>query len=190
MEWMPRKQRRYRRTPPRRFGHAVQNQEQEHRGGDVQQNAGQVMSPGSGCVDLAVQHVRQPGQRMPVARVKTKRPDQASPSQAGLHQRIIRHILLIIILNKTVTQRRQVKHQRDEPQACGKQASELCILRLHFHAATMMRNHIGSSMANVVSNGKHRCFCRAVLVVRGPCFNMEFDAGFIRKNPRKSLQFF
>ena len=52
---------------PETAGHPPQDQEQQDRRGGVQQDVGQVVSAGVQAVELAVQHVGEPGQRMPVA---------------------------------------------------------------------------------------------------------------------------
>src|SRR5665213_535331 len=111
-----------------------------------------MMAARPGTVDLAIQHMRQPGQRMPVARMKTERPDESPPSQPRLHQRVVRHILLVIVFDKTVVKHRQVKQQSDQSQGQTDQSPKLRIVGLHFHAGTMMLNQTDSSMANDRSN--------------------------------------
>jgi hypothetical protein len=76
---------------------------------------------------------------MPVARMKTKGPDQAIPSQSGLHPGIVSDILLVIKLDKTVVKHREIQGQRDHGQPDADEASffELWIVRPH--GVSMMR---------------------------------------------------
>ena len=86
---MPGKERGDARTPPDRAGHSAQNQKEQERIANVQQDIRQVMPGGLQAVDLAIQHVRKPGQWVPVARMVAKRPNQAVAGQAPLHLRIL-----------------------------------------------------------------------------------------------------
>ena len=66
-------------------------------------------------VELTVQHVRQPGQRMPVCRAKTfKSPDDTGPCQPGLDVLVFRYVLLVIISEELVGDGRQEKRKSDE----------------------------------------------------------------------------
>ena len=47
-------------------GHPPQGQEQQDRRGGVQEHVGQMMAAGLQAIKLAVQHVREPSQRVPV----------------------------------------------------------------------------------------------------------------------------
>jgi len=77
----------------------------------VQQNAGQMMAAGMQSVQLAVQHVRQPRQRMPVERIILReRPDHSFERQAANDFRIFINVLLVIIVNKSVPQRLAKNH--------------------------------------------------------------------------------
>ena len=56
---------------------------------------------------LTVQHVRYPGQRMPVARIRRgERPDDARLRDAGLDAEVGRDVLLIIVGYEAVTEHR------------------------------------------------------------------------------------
>src|SRR5207247_7930744 len=66
-------------------------------------------------VKLTIEHVRKPGQRMPIARVKSpESPGGSLPAQACLHVRIFGHILLVIINQKFVGKSRQINGRSEE----------------------------------------------------------------------------
>ena len=62
---------------------------------------------------LAVRHVRQPGERMPVARVpRRERPFDAGPRQAVLNHGIFGDVIAVVIEREVVMRRRQINRQR------------------------------------------------------------------------------
>ena len=83
----------------------------------MQEQAGNVMAGRLQMVKLAVQHVRQPRQRVPVAGVQCrKRPLYALGRQPRLHSRIAADIIRIIQVNKTEPAHRPIGASRDERQ--------------------------------------------------------------------------
>ena len=78
---MDREDRRHPGAGPECPGHPPQGQEQEDRRGGVQEHVGQMMAAGLQVIKLAVQHVREPGQRVPVGGVE--RGDRPGDSLAG-----------------------------------------------------------------------------------------------------------
>jgi hypothetical protein len=83
---MERKHRRHPGAGPKRAGHAVEQQEEQDGIGRVQEQTGQVMAGGFQPVKLAIQHVRHPGQRMPIGGVGGGQgPLDALPVQAVLN---------------------------------------------------------------------------------------------------------
>ena len=64
---------------------------------------------------LAVRHVRKPRERMPVARVSGGEcPFDTGPRQAGLHHRIFRDVIAVVIKREAVVRRRQINRQRSQ----------------------------------------------------------------------------
>ena len=59
--------RRHPRAGPDCPSHALQRQEQENRRDGVEEHVGQMMAGGLQAIELAVEHVREPGQRVPVS---------------------------------------------------------------------------------------------------------------------------
>lgn len=72
----------------------------------MEQDIGEVMTAGVQSVELAVQHVREPGQGMPVMRMAVSEgPADAGQGQTLYNLRIIIHILVVIIIDKPMTER-------------------------------------------------------------------------------------
>ena len=62
-----------------------------------------MMPAGVEAEHLAVGHVREPGERMPVARVKGReRPLDPGPRQAVLNERIFGDVIVVIVKRETV----------------------------------------------------------------------------------------
>ena len=67
----------------------------------MEQHAAQVMAPGGLLIDLPVEHVRQPGERMPVGGVEmAEGPDHVFPAQAASDVRVAIDILAVVRLTK------------------------------------------------------------------------------------------
>ena len=71
---------------------------------------------------LAIEHVRKPCQGMPVARVLIReRPLQTPPTQSGADGGILKDIIVVIVINKTVMARGPVNRQRSDYQCKARQ---------------------------------------------------------------------
>jgi len=54
---------------------------------------------------LAIEHVRDRGQRMPVLRVDVReRPDDAAPGKARAHVRVVEHVERIIVIDELMVE--------------------------------------------------------------------------------------
>ena len=105
-------------TGPERRGHLPQGEEQEDGGGRMEQHAAQVMAPGGLLIDLPVEHVRQPGERMPVGGVEmAEGPDHVLPAQAAGDVRVAIDILVVVKVHEAVpdgpAEDRQDGHQEE-----------------------------------------------------------------------------
>ena len=85
---MNRKHRRHKRAAPQEPRHPPQHQEKQDRRRRVEQDVGEMMAAGLQSVKLAVQHVGNPGQRMPVGGMDVgERPDdplkRQTPATSG-----------------------------------------------------------------------------------------------------------
>ena len=76
---------------PEIAGHLPQDQEEENGAGGVQQDIGQVVSAGViQSVELAVQHVGEPSQRVPVGGMEVcKGPDDSLGGETACNLRIL-----------------------------------------------------------------------------------------------------
>ena len=93
MQWMPGKKRRDHRAPPQRVGHSFQDEEEQHGIGGVQEQVDGVRTAWLEAEALAVQHVRHPGDRMPIGAIaRLKAPDQPAPAQTVLQVGISKDI--------------------------------------------------------------------------------------------------
>ena len=64
---------------------------------------------------FAVQHVREPGERVPVAEVPVvEGPFHATPRETGLDGRVLGDVIAVVIDDEGVAARRQIRQQGDE----------------------------------------------------------------------------
>ncbi len=118
-------QRRHQRTRPEVTRHVRQDAEQKDRRSGVQQNIGQMASPGAGAVDLAVQHEGEPRQGMPVrAMAMGEGPGDCLGPQTVGNQRIFADVLVVIKVDEP-EMHRLAKHQHDRQQK--KTADHQCL---------------------------------------------------------------
>src|ERR1035437_7914236 len=81
----------------------------------MKENVGEVMAPGPQTEELAVQDMRQPGQRMPVGGVcAVKSPADALPRQAALDVTVFSDVKVVIIINEAVAQGREESAEHDQ----------------------------------------------------------------------------
>ncbi len=80
--------------------------------------------------------------------MKTERPTQPGRRQAGLHARIFRDVLLVVVLDEVVMQHREVKPQGGQAQGQTDQNSELKVINARIHLGTMMHKQRANSIAN------------------------------------------
>src|ERR1051326_6306708 len=102
-------------TPPLGRGRALQKQKQQDAVGGVKQRVGEVMSSRVQPIDLHIDHVREPGERMPITGVGAlKRPAQPGYAQTFLNDGILTDILRVIIIYEGVMEHWLVKSQGQE----------------------------------------------------------------------------
>ena len=78
-------------------GHGEEEEKQQGRGHGVKRHIDQMKSRGSDAEQLAVHHERQPGYRMPVARVKCgKRPPDGVSGESGEDVTVVRDVIGVI----------------------------------------------------------------------------------------------
>src|ERR1035441_7659466 len=91
------KERSHQGAAPKRARQALKQSEEQEGVGGVKEQAGDVMAEGLQPVKLAVQHVRQPRQRMPIRSVSAREsPPHALPPQSRLHPWIVGEVIRIV----------------------------------------------------------------------------------------------
>ena len=112
---MDRKQRRHKGAGPEFSRHLEQEEEQQDGRGGVQRNAGQVVSAGMAkTVDLAIRHVRDPGERVPIGGMTAgEGPREPVGRQTAGDVRVLDDVLIVVIVDERVT-RGLAKHARDQ----------------------------------------------------------------------------
>ena len=114
--------RRHPRAGPERSRHPPQRQEQDDRGGGVQEHVGQVVATGLQSVEIAVQHVREPGQRVPVERlVRGDCPGDCLTGQAVLDVCVVEDVVIVVEVDDVVADRlaKDDDHRQHEQAAHG-----------------------------------------------------------------------
>lgn len=110
MQRVPREKRCDRRAAPLGARHSQQNEEQQHRIQRVQKHTSRMVSPHPPSENLAIDHVGEPGYRMPVARVaRLKSPLQPAGSHAPIDMRISRNVNLVVNVDKAKVKGGRVK---------------------------------------------------------------------------------
>ena len=86
--------------------HFFENEKEQNRIGRVQQQAGGVMPARVQAEELAIEHVREPGERMPVGGPRGhKRPPDVLRRQSAPHMRIFRDVILVVLGDEIVFER-------------------------------------------------------------------------------------
>ena len=136
-------QREYRgdeRAPPRGPGHAGEHLEEERGARRVEQDAGRMMAGRRQPEELSVEHVREPGERVPVGRVGCgERPGDTGPRKARPDVHVLGHVFGVVVVDEAVPKDRdeddggQGNHARDGemPPAADPHASESPARRPH-----------------------------------------------------------
>ena len=113
MQGMQREQRRHHEAAPEGTRHPPQQQEQQQRIGDMKPHTYQVLCPRLVAEELKVQHVGDPGQRMPVTGVAALEcPGNVLPLQAALNVRVRSNVIRVVVVDVAMTSDRQEYRQR------------------------------------------------------------------------------
>ena len=96
------------------LGHVVKDKKKQQHGDGVEQNVREMMADGSKSKQLAIDHVRNRRERMPVPRVAVReRPSDSAQCQPARHDRISVNVSLIVEINEFVTKRLPENQPRD-----------------------------------------------------------------------------
>ena len=100
---------------PEGAGHSVEEQKEKERVGDVEAEAGEMMAGRAQAVELHIQHVGEPGQRVPVGRVAGgESPPEALECQPGLDMEVFRDVIGIVKGDEPAAENGPVGEQGDE----------------------------------------------------------------------------
>src|SRR3954471_5977140 len=140
---MDRKKRCYQRSRPERAGHLPEKEEQQDCVEGVDENAGEMMPPRIQTVELAIDHVRDPGEGMPVRRMEMgESPKNAFESQAARDLGVLRHVFEVVVVNEAVIQR-LAKH---DPGQNGERRTDAKRQQMDSRKRTFSRGeHMGGS---------------------------------------------
>ena len=96
---------------------ALEQKEEKHGVGRVQQDTHRVMSRRVQAKKLAVESVGKPGQGMPVRLIISgKSPFHCLPRQARPHMRVVRDVLIVVIVEEPVVSHGAVEHNHNRNQ--------------------------------------------------------------------------
>ncbi len=104
-ERMPGKERGGEDGGPIGAGEAAENEEDEDGVERVPEDARQVMSESDLVVELPIEHVGEPGERMPVIGVAGEGPDDARPGEAGADVGVVGDVARVVVVEKPVVER-------------------------------------------------------------------------------------
>ena len=109
----------HQRTSPKRAGHRVQHEEEQQNVGGVKEQVAQVVPAGLETEELAVEHVRHPGDGMPVRLLAMhilEGPLQARRGQSLLHDRVGRDVVGVVVIDEVKTRHPPEHGEGDEGQ--------------------------------------------------------------------------
>jgi hypothetical protein len=112
------KERGHERAPPERARGPAQQQEEEHAIQRVECQAAPVVCSGIHPEELDVEHVREPGRRVPVAGLQRREgPPRAFQGQPGLHARVLAHVQVVVVAHEVASpDRGECRTGRDDQQ--------------------------------------------------------------------------
>ena len=117
MQWVEREQRRDHTAAPQAAGHVPEQEKKQKCVGDVVEQARQVMPARPHPIELAIEHMRQHRDRVPVAcDVAVPLPSEALRAQARLHVRIRGDIIGVVVVDEVMPRNRPIDHQRAQRQ--------------------------------------------------------------------------
>ena len=118
VERMNGKNRRDECAPGRSFTRAIENPEQQYGIQNVEKHTRDVVPARIKTVDLRIQHMREPCQRMPVRlELSGQRPDDALRGQAGGYVRVLINVIGVVKINETVVPDLSVDEEIDRNEA-------------------------------------------------------------------------
>ena len=116
-------------SPARTAGHLPEHEKEQHDGDRVQQDIGEVMSASLQPVQLAVQHVRNCRQRVPVSRMTMdKSADDTVARKASRDRGVFVNIYVIVKIDEIVCERLT----KNQPGNCDQDNARIKVARGKF----------------------------------------------------------
>ena len=107
------KERGHQRAAPDRSGHGAENYKDKNRVRSMEEHTRQVVPSRLQTEQLAIEHVRHPGERMPVGnRHCCEGPSNVAPGQTLVNARILPDVSAVIIVDEIMLERLQVWQDR------------------------------------------------------------------------------
>ncbi len=101
MERMEREKRRHKSATPECPGHPVKDQKEQERAGDMEEDIDEMHAARVDAEQVDVQHVGEPGQRMPVARINgCEGPLGAVDRQSGQNMPVFNNVHFVVEIDK------------------------------------------------------------------------------------------
>ena len=115
------KHRGHERATPKLPGHLPEQEKEQENGNRMQEDIGEVMAAGVKTEELAIQHVRQRRERMPVTRMSVREcPHDSMRSDTTGYDRISVNVSAIVVIDEVVAERLR----EDEPRNSAKQNAQ------------------------------------------------------------------
>ena len=122
MGWMQGKEGSHQRAAPEGTGHSVEEQKEENRIREVEAEAGEMMAGWLQTVELGIQHVGEPRQRMPVGSVAgAESPREPLERQPRLDLEVFSDVVGIVKVHETASRCRPVGEQGRKAQQQAEQ---------------------------------------------------------------------
>jgi hypothetical protein len=113
VQGMQREQRRHKSAAPPGAGQALQQEKEQQGVGQVKGQVHQVRRAGAQPEPLAVEHVRQGGEGLPIAQVMVlKGPDHTRPAQPAANSRVADDAVQVVVVEELELAHRPIHRQR------------------------------------------------------------------------------
>src|SRR5882724_2123936 len=112
---MDRENRGHESAPPERARHLPEDKKEQRRGQGMNEDVGEMMAGWIEAVELRIHHVRNPGERMPVAGMDmAERPPDSIPTEPAIDPRVFEDVIAVVEIDEVVAERLS----EDEPDEC------------------------------------------------------------------------
>jgi hypothetical protein len=104
-------------APPDRARQSVKQDKKQSTIDAMKQDVDEVMCSGIQAEELAIEHVGQPGDRVPIKRMSIdERPNDSPPGQTGADSWIVEDVIVIVVLNEVEVSSGPIEKARQQRQ--------------------------------------------------------------------------